>query len=124
MESKLEGDIDLQGFLEIKDDVPKDFRPFGCMSISNADCPVERQEEIASPTYSPVFDTITRPVPGHGTDTDTTLPPLLARVWVRHALSLDLSQISGYLVDPNGFNPLQNTCFRVLQNTVRICSVD
>jgi uncharacterized OsmC-like protein len=65
MESRLEGDIDLQGFLGIKDDVPKGFQAIRMYVKIDADCPPEKLEEIVKlgPTYSPVFDTITRPVP-------------------------------------------------------------
>lgn len=65
MESQLEGDIDLQGFLGIRDDVPRGYKEIR-MSVSiDADAPREMLEEIVrlGPTYSPVFDTITRAVP-------------------------------------------------------------
>jgi uncharacterized OsmC-like protein len=65
MESRLEGDIDLQGFLGIRDDMPRGYKQIR-MSVSiDADAPPETLEEIVQlgPTYSPVFDTITRAVP-------------------------------------------------------------
>ena len=65
MESRLEGDIDLQGFLGIRDDVPKGYKEIRMFVKIDADAPPEMLEEIVQlgPTYSPVFDTITRAVP-------------------------------------------------------------
>ena len=65
MESRLEGDIDLQGFLGLKDDVPRGYKEIRMVVTIDADAPPEKLEEIVQlgPTYSPVFDTITRAVP-------------------------------------------------------------
>lgn len=65
MESRLEGDIDLQGFLGIRDDVPRGYEQIRMYVSIDADAPPEKLEEIVDlgPTYSPVFDTITRAVP-------------------------------------------------------------
>lgn len=65
MESRLEGDIDLQGFLGIRDDVPRGYKEIRMVVKIDADAPPEKLEEIVNlgPTYSPVFDTITRAVP-------------------------------------------------------------
>jgi len=65
MESRLEGDIDLQGFLGIRDDVPRGYREIRMYVKIDADASPEKLEEIVQlgPTYSPVFDTITRAVP-------------------------------------------------------------
>jgi uncharacterized OsmC-like protein len=65
MESRLEGDIDLQGFLGIRDDVPRGYKEIRMYVNIDADAPPEKLAEIVAlgPTYSPVFDTITRPVP-------------------------------------------------------------
>jgi uncharacterized OsmC-like protein len=65
MESRLEGDIDLQGFLGIRDDVPRGYKEIRMYVDIDADAPPEKLEEIIQlgPTYSPVFDTITRAVP-------------------------------------------------------------
>ena len=65
MESRLEGDIDLQGFLGLKDDVPRGYKEIRMYVNIDADAPPEKLEEIVQlgPTYSPVFDTITRAVP-------------------------------------------------------------
>lgn len=65
MESRLEGDIDLQGFLGIRDDVPRGYQEIRMVVDIDADAPPEKLEEIVQlgPTYSPVYDTITRAVP-------------------------------------------------------------
>lgn len=65
MESRLEGDIDLQGFLGIRDDVPRGYKEIRMFVKIDADASPEKLEEIVQlgPTYSPVFDTITRAVP-------------------------------------------------------------
>jgi uncharacterized OsmC-like protein len=65
MESKLEGDIDLQGFLGIRKDVPRGYKEIRMRVRIDADVPPEKLEEIVQlgPSYSPVFDTITRAVP-------------------------------------------------------------
>ncbi len=65
MESRLEGDIDLQGFLGIRDDVPKGFKEIRMFVNIDADASKEELEDIVKlgPTYSPVYDTVTRPVP-------------------------------------------------------------
>jgi uncharacterized OsmC-like protein len=65
MESRLEGDIDLQGFLGLREDVPRGYKEIRMFVNIDADVPPEKLEEIVKlgPTYSPVFDTITRAVP-------------------------------------------------------------
>ncbi len=65
MESRLEGDIDLQGFLGLRDDVPRGYKEIRMYFKIDADAPPEKLEEIVrlGPTYSPVYDTITRAVP-------------------------------------------------------------
>lgn len=65
MESRLEGDIDLHGFLGLRDDVPRGYKEIRMYVNIDADVSEERLEEIVKlgPTYSPVFDTITRAVP-------------------------------------------------------------
>ena len=65
VESRLEGDIDLQGFLGLSKDVPRGYKEIRMFFKIDADAPVEKLEEIVQlgPTYSPVFDTITRAVP-------------------------------------------------------------
>ena len=65
MESRLEGDIDLQGFLGLRKDVPRGYKEIRMFVKIDADAPPEKLAEIVQlgPTYSPVFDTITRAVP-------------------------------------------------------------
>ena len=65
MESRLEGDIDLQGFLGIRDDVPRGYQEIRMYVTIDADASPEKLAEIVAlgPQYSPVFDTITRAVP-------------------------------------------------------------
>jgi uncharacterized OsmC-like protein len=65
MESRLEGDIDLQGFLGLRDDIPRGFKEIRMVVSIDADAPPEKLEEIVrlGPTYSPVYDTLTRAVP-------------------------------------------------------------
>lgn len=65
MDSRLEGDIDLQGFLGIRDDVPKGFKEIRMFVNIDADASEEELQDIVKlgPTYSPVYDTVTRPVP-------------------------------------------------------------
>lgn len=65
IESRLEGDIDLQGFLGLRDDVPRGYQAIRMVVNMDADASPEQLEEIVQlgPTYSPVYDTITRPVP-------------------------------------------------------------
>ena len=64
MESRLEGDIDLQGFLGLAP-VPRGYKEIRMFFKIDADAPEEKIAEILNlgPTYSPVFDTITRAVP-------------------------------------------------------------
>ena len=65
VESRLEGDIDLQGFLGLSPNVPKGYREIRMFFKIDADAPKEKLEEILKlgPTFSPVYDTITRAVP-------------------------------------------------------------
>jgi uncharacterized OsmC-like protein len=65
VESRLEGDIDLQGFLGLSKEVPRGYKEIRMYFKIDADAPDEKLEEIVQlgPTYSPVFDTITRAVP-------------------------------------------------------------
>jgi uncharacterized OsmC-like protein len=64
LESRTEGDIDLRGFLGIDDSVPRGFQNIRMMFKIKADVPDEELEELCKlgPTYSPVFDTVTRAV--------------------------------------------------------------
>jgi uncharacterized OsmC-like protein len=59
LESELEGDIDLRGFLGLADDVPKGFTDIRINFRVKAD--VDNMERLKRLTaYSPVFNTITR----------------------------------------------------------------
>ena len=64
----MEGDIDLRGFLGLSKDVLRGYKGIRMYFKIDADVPDEKLEEIVQfgPTYSPVFDTITRAVPVSG----------------------------------------------------------
>jgi uncharacterized OsmC-like protein len=59
VESTLEGDIDVRGFLGIADDVEKGYRDIRVNFRVKADAPEEQLRELAQ--YSPVYNTVTRP---------------------------------------------------------------
>lgn len=65
VESRVEGDIDLQGFLGISKDVRKGYQGIRMHFKIDADVPEEELEELVQlgPSYSPVFDSITKGVP-------------------------------------------------------------
>ncbi|MEJ2099545.1 MAG: OsmC family protein [Desulfobacterales bacterium] len=65
VESRLEGDIDLRGFLGLSEDVPRGYKEIRMYFKIDADVPDEKLQEIVQlgSSYSPVFDTITRAVP-------------------------------------------------------------
>jgi uncharacterized OsmC-like protein len=65
VESRLEGDLDLRGFLGLSQEVPRGYQQIRMYFKIDADVPQERLEELLQlgPTYSPVYDTITRAVP-------------------------------------------------------------
>lgn len=64
VETKIEGEIDLHGFLGLNDNVRRGYKNIQIKFRIKADAPEEQLEEIVrlGPTYSPVFDTITRGV--------------------------------------------------------------
>jgi uncharacterized OsmC-like protein len=64
VEARLEGDIDLRGFLGISDDVRRGYENIRIYYKIDADVPDERLEELVEmgTKYSPVFDTFTNPV--------------------------------------------------------------
>ena len=64
VESRLEGDIDLRGFLGISDDVRRGYDNVRIYYKIDADVPDEQLEELVQMgcKYSPVFDTFTNPV--------------------------------------------------------------
>jgi len=65
VESSLEGDIDLHGFLELDKSVRKGYEGIRVRFKIKADVPDEELQAIAQlgPTYSPVFDCLTNGVP-------------------------------------------------------------
>ena len=65
VESRLEGDLDLRGFLGIDKTVRNGYQEIRMDVKIDADVPEEELEELVKlgPTYSPVFDSITKGVP-------------------------------------------------------------
>ena len=65
VESTLEGDIDLHGFLELDAKVRKGYQGIRVNFKIKADVPDEQLQEIVQlgPGYSPVFDSLTNGVP-------------------------------------------------------------
>ena len=65
VESRLEGDIDLRGFLGISKDVRKGYQEIRMYFKIDADVPDEELQALVQlgPSYSPVFDSITKGVP-------------------------------------------------------------
>lgn len=65
VESRLEGDIDLRGFLGIDKNVRNGYQEIRMSFKIDADVPEEDLEELVKlgPTYSPVYDSITKGVP-------------------------------------------------------------
>lgn len=65
VESKVEGDIDLHGFLGLDENVRRGYKNIKMKFRIKADVPDEQLEEICrlGPTFSPVFDSVTRGVP-------------------------------------------------------------
>lgn len=64
VESKVEGDIDVRGFLGLDDSVPKGYKNIRMKFKIKADATDEQLEEICrlGSTYSPVFNTVTKGV--------------------------------------------------------------
>ena len=64
VETRAEGEIDLHGFLGLDDNVPRGYKNIQIKFRIKADVPDEQLEELCrlGPTYSPVFDSITRAV--------------------------------------------------------------
>jgi uncharacterized OsmC-like protein len=64
LESRVEGDIDLHGFLGLDENAPCGYKNIRIKFKIKADVPDEELEELCQlgPTFSPVFDTVTRPV--------------------------------------------------------------
>ncbi len=64
VESTLEGDIDLHGFLGLDPNVPRGYQEIRVHFKIKADVPEDQLQELVKlgPTFSPVFDTVTRAV--------------------------------------------------------------
>lgn len=64
VETKAEGEIDLHGFLGLDDGVRRGYKNIRITFRIKADVPDEELEELCrlGPTYSPVFDSVTRGV--------------------------------------------------------------
>ena len=65
VESSLEGDVDVRGFLGIDETIRKGFQGIRVNFKIKADVPDEQLQEICQlgPTYSPVFESVTIGVP-------------------------------------------------------------
>ncbi|MDD3559530.1 MAG: OsmC family protein, partial [Melioribacteraceae bacterium] len=65
IESTLEGDLDLHGFLGLRDDVRNGYEGVNIKFKIKADVPQEKLEEVLmlGPTFSPVYDIFTSAVP-------------------------------------------------------------
>jgi uncharacterized OsmC-like protein len=61
IESELEGDIDVRGFLGIADDVPRGYERIRVTMRVRSSASPQRLAELAE--YSPVYNTISSPVP-------------------------------------------------------------
>jgi uncharacterized OsmC-like protein len=65
VESRYEGDLDLRGFLGISEDVPVGYQNIRVYFKIDADVSEEQKEELIkiAQKYSPVFNSIAKPVP-------------------------------------------------------------
>jgi len=61
LEAKVEGDIDLGGFMGVNPNVPKAYQNIRVTFNVKSDAPAEKLKELA--LFSPVYHTITSPVP-------------------------------------------------------------
>ena len=64
LESTVEGDVDLHGFLSLDENVCKGYKNIRMKFWIKADVPDEQLEEIVrlGPSFSPVFDSVTNGV--------------------------------------------------------------
>lgn len=64
LESRVEGEVDLRGFLGIDENVPRGYKKITMTFKIKADVPDDQLEEIIQmgKTYSPVYNTLTRGV--------------------------------------------------------------
>lgn len=65
IETQLEGDIDLRGFLGLDENVRPGYKQIRVKMRIKADCPASKLKEIAQlgPKYSPVYNVITTAIP-------------------------------------------------------------
>jgi uncharacterized OsmC-like protein len=65
VESRYEGELDLQGFLGISDEVPVGYKKISIFFKIDADLSGEEKEEllIMAQKYSPVYNSIAKPIP-------------------------------------------------------------
>lgn len=65
IEARFEGDLDLRGFLGLREDVRNGYEAIRASFKIKASCPDEMLEEVCQwgPTYSPVYDIVTGNVP-------------------------------------------------------------
>ncbi|HAP41310.1 MAG TPA: osmotically inducible protein C, partial [Nitrospira sp.] len=61
LESTLEGDVDLQGFLGLSDHVRPGYQAIRVTFTVRSDASPEQLRELAK--FSPIYDTVTNPVP-------------------------------------------------------------
>lgn len=61
MESSLEGELDLRGFLGLSDQVRRGYQNIRVTFKVKADAPAETLQDLCK--YSPVFDIVSNPVP-------------------------------------------------------------
>lgn len=61
VESSLEGDLDLRGFLGLSDEVRRGYQHVRVTFKVKADAPAETLQDLCK--YSPVFDVVSNPVP-------------------------------------------------------------
>lgn len=64
VQSHVEGRLDLQGFLGLREDVPPGYEDIQMHFIVKADVPDDQLADVVAlgPRFSPVFDCVTRPV--------------------------------------------------------------
>jgi uncharacterized OsmC-like protein len=60
IESSLEGDVDLRGFLGLSDEVPKGFKKINYSLKVKSDAPLEQIKELTE--LSPILESVTKPV--------------------------------------------------------------
>jgi uncharacterized OsmC-like protein len=65
VESRYEGELDLQGFLGLSEEVPVGYKKINIYFTIEADLTEEQKEELIrmAQKYSPVFNSIAKPVP-------------------------------------------------------------